>query len=95
MPFTEAGVELLDEGGLLRGQLDRPLVVGLLAFCSASQCSAFVPSLLASARIVPPSPRVGGLRMALVDRRQVLQTLEALGREPPLPLIEADAVLPR
>lgn len=36
--------------------------------------------------------RRGGLRMALVDRRQVLQPLEALRLEPPLPFVEAGAI---
>ncbi len=36
--------------------------------------------------------RRGRLRMALVDRRQILQALEALGLKAPLPFVEAGAV---
>lgn len=56
---------------------------------------AVIGRMLERQRLDPLHNRFGRrLRMALVDRRQVLQPLEALRLEPPLPLVEARPVQP-
>jgi hypothetical protein len=120
--LAEAGVELLQEGGLLGGDLDRLPGVGLLQRQPAVDPrpeAVVVEVLLDGDRGDPPAlerqhrleaiAAVGrmlecqrpdpldhlrrrGLRMAPVDRRQVLQPLEALRLEPTLPLVEARPV---
>jgi hypothetical protein len=120
--LPEAGVELLQERGLLGGDLDRLRGAHLLQRQPAIDAGAepvVVQDLLDGDRRDPPPlerqhrletvAAVGrvlerqrpdplhhlrrrGLRMAPVDRRQVLQAFKALRLEPPLPFVEAGPV---
>jgi hypothetical protein len=122
MPLAEAGVQLLEEGHLLRAQLD-----GLLGILPLQRQPALVPGaqpfvvqdLLHRDRRHPPAfqrqqrldpvaavSRVGQRqlfdprhhlrsrrhRMRLGDRRQVLEPVQALQLEAPLPVVEARPV---
>jgi hypothetical protein len=127
MALAEAEIELLQEGRLLRGQLDRPLGVLLLerqpALVPGAQALVVQDLLDGDRRDPPPHERqqrlepvaaIGGVserqsldrrhhlgrrghRVRLGDRRQVLQPVEAVQLEPPLPVVEArpiDAAAP-
>lgn len=88
-PYLEAGSQLLQERGLLGGDLD-----GLAGIPRLEREHRLVPF----AAIGPVLQRqrsnllhgVGRrrLRVALVDRRQIFQPIRALGMEPPLPLVD-------
>jgi len=122
VPFPETGVQLFEEGGLLRGDLDRRLGIPRLQRRPAVDLRAktvFVEDLLDRDRREPdplqrqhrlvPVAAPGGmrerqildlldhlrrcrLRVAVVDRRQVLEPAEALGLEPAFPFIKAGPV---